>query len=180
MKTLAQQMAFYTAYHRDRRNRATHFVGVPAIAFSLMIPMAWLRLDLAAFEVSLAMAFVAAVLVYYLLLDAALAFALALFFAPFLALAEYVAARGAAAAWAVFGLCFVGGWILQLVGHVFEGRRPALVDNFWQVFIAPLFLMAEVFFALGLKRELRDEVERLYPSHLPAAAAPARGRGADA
>ena len=38
-----EQMAMYTAYHRDGRNKATHFVGVPAIAFSLLVPMAMLR-----------------------------------------------------------------------------------------------------------------------------------------
>jgi uncharacterized membrane protein YGL010W len=55
---------------------------------------------------------------------------------------------------------FVGGWALQLLGHVFEGRRPALVDNFFQVFIAPLFLCAEVFFALGYKPQLHTAVEQ--------------------
>ena len=25
------QMAMYTSYHRDSRNRATHFIGIPAI-----------------------------------------------------------------------------------------------------------------------------------------------------
>ena len=33
MKSLEQQMAFYTAYHRDARNKATHFIGVPMIVF---------------------------------------------------------------------------------------------------------------------------------------------------
>ncbi len=54
---------------------------------------------------------------------------------------------------------FAGGWIFQLVGHVFEGRRPALADNLFQIFIAPIFLVAEAFFALGLKRELLKKIE---------------------
>ena len=54
---------------------------------------------------------------------------------------------------------FVGGWVFQLVGHVFEGRRPALSDNLFQIFIAPIFLVAEVFFALGLKRDVRRKIE---------------------
>jgi uncharacterized membrane protein YGL010W len=56
---------------------------------------------------------------------------------------------------------FVGGWILQLVGHVFEGKKPALVDNFFQVFIAPIFLMAEVFFLFGYKKEVLKKMEEL-------------------
>lgn len=51
----------------------------------------------------------------------------------------------------LFAGLFVGGWILQLVGHVFEGRRPALADDLFQIFVAPIFLAAEVFFALGYK-----------------------------
>ncbi len=46
MKTLEQQMGFYAAYHQDARNKATHFVGVPAIMLSLFIPLAWLRIEL--------------------------------------------------------------------------------------------------------------------------------------
>ena len=58
---------------------------------------------------------------------------------------------GAAPGWTWFAILFVGGWILQLVGHVFEGRKPALADNLFQIFVAPIFLAAEVFFALGLQ-----------------------------
>jgi len=57
------------------------------------------------------------------------------------------------------GAFFIGGWIFQLLGHVFEGRKPALADNLFQIFVAPIFLVAEVFFALGLKHEVRKRIE---------------------
>ena len=57
-------------------------------------------------------------------------------------------------------MLFVGGWILQLIGHAFEGRKPALTQNLFQIFVAPLFLCAEVFFALGYKPSVRVAVER--------------------
>src|SRR3989442_13303797 len=69
MKTLEQQMGFYAAYHQDARNKATHFVGVPAIMLSLFIPLAWLRIELGGVAISAAMLFAAAALVYYFLLD---------------------------------------------------------------------------------------------------------------
>jgi uncharacterized membrane protein YGL010W len=71
-----------------------------------------------------------------------------------------IADLGAAQGWIWFGILFVGGWILQLVGHVFEGRKPALADNLLQIFVAPIFLAAEVFFALGYKPALHDRVQR--------------------
>ena len=74
---------------------------------------------------------------------------------------QAIAGLGAVAGWSWFALLFVGGWILQLVGHVFEGRKPALADNLFQIFVAPIFLAAEVFFALGYKPQLHQRVLQL-------------------
>jgi uncharacterized membrane protein YGL010W len=159
VKTLEDQMSFYAAYHQDGRNKATHFVGVPAIMLSLFIPLAWLRVDLGGFTLTAAMLFAAAVLVYYFLLDVPLALAMLVVNAALLWLGQAIAAQGAAPGWAWFGALFVGGWILQLVGHVFEGRKPALTDNLFQIFVAPIFLCAEVFFALGYKPRLHAAMQ---------------------
>ena len=40
----------------------------------------------------------------------------------------------------------------------FEGRKPALADNLFQIFVAPIFLAAEVFFALGYKPRCTERV----------------------
>ena len=37
MKTLTDQLAQYAVYHRDRRNIATHFVGIPMIVVALAV-----------------------------------------------------------------------------------------------------------------------------------------------
>jgi uncharacterized membrane protein YGL010W len=164
MKTLEQQMAFYAAYHRNRWNRLTHFVGVPAIIFSILIPLAWLRLPAAGVELTVAMLFVAIVLLYYFALDVPLALAMTAFIIPVLYCADRVARLPWQAGLAVFLAAFIGGWVIQLVGHAFEGRKPALADNLFQIFVAPIFLVAEAAFALGLRRGTQHEVERL--SHL--------------
>jgi uncharacterized membrane protein YGL010W len=159
MKTLEDQMSFYAAYHQDGRNKATHFIGVPAIMLSLFIPLAWLRIDIAGVTLTAAMLFAAVVLVYYFLLDVPLALAMLAFTGLLVWVADRIAAEGAAFGWAWFGILFVGGWILQLVGHVFEGRKPALVSNLFQIFVAPIFLCAEVFFALGYKPRLHSAMQ---------------------
>jgi uncharacterized membrane protein YGL010W len=169
VKTLEQQMALYAAYHRDPRNKATHFVGVPLIMAAILIPLSWVRIEISGFGLTAAMLVAAAVLAYYFVLDLALAAAMLLVLAVLIWLAELIAAGGAARGWTWFGILFLGGWTLQLVGHVFEGRRPAFFDNVLQVFVAPIFLMAEVFFALGYKPELR---KRLSSSGRKASAAP--------
>jgi uncharacterized membrane protein YGL010W len=155
MKTLEEQMSFYAAYHQDARNKATHFVGVPAIVLSLMIPLSWLRID----AVSAAMVITAALLAYYLALDLWLGLAMCAVLGALLWIGQLIADQGAFAGWIWFGILFVGGWILQLVGHVFEGRKPALADNLFQIFVAPIFLCAELFFALGYKPGLHAAVQ---------------------
>jgi uncharacterized membrane protein YGL010W len=158
MESLEAQMATYSAYHQDARNKATHFIGVPIIVLSLFIPLAWLRADIGGLAISAGMLLGAIVLAYYLALDLVLGLAMVAVFALLLWIGEHIAALGAVSAWTWFALLFVGGWILQLVGHVFEGRRPALADNLFQIFIAPIFLCAELFFALGYKPRLQAAV----------------------
>ena len=159
MKTLEDQMSFYAAYHQDARNKATHFVGVPMIIVSLFIPLSWLKLQAGPLQITGAIVFAAVILLYYVFLDALLALATAIFTALFLLGAAWIAHQGTAAGWAGFGILFVGGWIIQLVGHAFEGRKPALTDNLFQIFIAPIFLCAELFFALGYKPKLHAAVQ---------------------
>jgi len=52
------------------------------------------------------------------------------------------------------------GWAFQFYGHYLEGKRPALVDNIFQIAIAPLFVLFELLFKLGLRLELRDLAEK--------------------
>ena len=148
-------MSVYAAYHQDARNKATHFIGVPVIVLSLMIPLSWLRFD----AVSAAMVITAALLAYYLALDIWLGLAMCVVMGTLLWIGQLIADQGAVAGWSWFAALFVGGWILQLVGHVFEGRKPALADNLFQIFVAPIFLCAELFFALGYKPRLHSAVE---------------------
>jgi uncharacterized membrane protein YGL010W len=155
MKTLEEQMSFYAAYHQDARNKATHFIGVPAIVLALMIPLSWLSFE----GVSAAMVITAALLAYYLALDIWLGLAMCVVMGTLLWTGQFIADEGAFAGWTWFAILFVGGWILQLVGHVFEGRKPALADNLFQIFVAPIFLCAELFFALGYKPRLHSAVE---------------------
>jgi uncharacterized membrane protein YGL010W len=159
MKTLDQQMAIYAAYHRNGWNKLTHFIGVPLIVFALLIPMAWLRFAISGWEISGALVLVLVVLAWYFALDFVLAVTMVVAIAPLLYFADRIAQMPLATGLWVFGTTFVLGWIFQLVGHAIEGKRPALVDNLLQIFVAPMFLVAEAFFALGLKRDVQQKIE---------------------
>jgi uncharacterized membrane protein YGL010W len=160
MQTLEQQMSFYAAYHQDPRNKASHFVGVPMIIFGLFIALGWARLEVGGVTLTAAMLLAAVVLVWYFLLDVPLALAMLAVNAVLLYLADRVASLPLATGAVWFLVFFAGGWVIQLIGHVWEGRKPALVDNFLQIFVAPIFLAAEVFFALGYKPGLHAVVQK--------------------
>ena len=65
-----------------------------------------------------------------------------------------VGALGPSSTVVAFLVLFVGGWILQFIGHYYEGKRPALVDNIFQGFIGPMFLVAETLVAAGYRADL--------------------------
>ncbi len=167
MKSIAEQLAFYAAYHRNKWNVATHFVGIPAIIIGLLVPMGWARIEVSGLPVSGALVFVVAVAVYYLLLDVRLALAISVFIVPAFYAADTISRMTWLHSVLWFLVLFVGGWIFQLIGHsVFEKRKPAFVDNLIQLLIGPLFLVAEVIFFLNLRKPLQEAINQ-YPSPFP-------------
>lgn len=61
---------------------------------------------------------------------------------------------------------FVVGWAIQFVGHAWEDRKPAFVDDVIGLLVGPLFVAAEVLFALGLRRDLQRAIDaRVGPVH---------------
>jgi len=166
MKTLVDQLAQYGAYHRDTRNLATHLVGVPLIVVAVTTLLARPSVDVGA--VTLSPALVAAVLaaLFYLALDLRFGVAMAVFLAASVAIAQCFAAM-TTAAWLGAGVgLFVVGWIIQFVGHYYEGRKPAFVDDLVGLLIGPLFIVAEVAFMIGLRRDVQRQIEeRIGPMH---------------
>jgi uncharacterized membrane protein YGL010W len=152
----ARQLKTYASYHRDERNRATHFIGIPAIVFSILVPLALVRVG----GISLAAPVALLALIGWIALDRVIGLAMVVAMLPMLLAAEWIArSTSSGTAWSVFAILFAGGWVFQLVGHVWEGRRPALTDNLFQAFIGPMFIMAEVLMALGLKQDLKAAVD---------------------
>ena len=155
MLTLKQQMQSYGAYHRDPRNKLTHFFGVPLVTFSLFLFLGWFRfVHPEVLPISVATLFYFGVTIYYLRLDWMIALVQLPFTMTLLLLAEWLAQRSMTLSFTVFLVTFVLGWIIQLVGHAMEGKRPALADNILQVFNAPLFLTIEALSMMGFRKDL--------------------------
>lgn len=157
---LVAVLSSYASYHQDPRNRRTHFVGVPLITFSLLTALALPSLSLGGVPVGLDRIATLALAVFYLYLDVPLGIALTVALALLAAAAEATVHLGTARAGLIAAVSFIAGWCLQLLGHRLEGNKPALVDNLRQIFIAPIYLMAEFGFALGLRRDLEAQIHR--------------------
>jgi uncharacterized membrane protein YGL010W len=160
VKSLEENLTQYAAYHRDRRNIATHLFGIPLIVFAIV-----LALDVASVSaagMNLSAAAVASVLAcaYYVRLDIAFAVAMAAtLFAMCAGASEINARLSDPASLGFAGAVFAAGWGLQFWGHRFEGMKPAFFDDAKQLLIGPLFVVAEVFFFFGARAPLRRYIE---------------------
>lgn len=160
MSPLVRHLSTYAAYHRDGRNVVTHMIGIPLIVLAIAILTSRPAIPLGGGLILTPMLLIAVVAtIGYLRIDAGFGVAMA----TFLALVTW--AGGAIAAlptsqWLTIGVgSFLVGWAFQFVGHYFEGRKPAFVDDLSSLFIGPLFVVAEIAFLLGLRRQVRTAIE---------------------
>lgn len=160
MRTLSQHLSLYAQYHRDQRNIYTHFAGIPLIVIGvialLSFPLSgWLAVP---DWVTAAHLVMAALVLFYLLLDRGFG----LLMLGFLALCSWAAAQLLAVAAGFPQLAavavFVLGWLLQFIGHYFEGKKPAFVDDLSGLAIGPLFIVAEWCFLCGLAKPLEAAI----------------------
>lgn len=158
MTKLEQLLSQYAAYHLDRKNIYTHFIGIPMIVVSLICLMARPEFTVAGFSITLALVVMVISVLYYLKLDLVFGLLMGLLFALAYPFALWVAglSLGAWLAWSV-GL-FVVGWIFQFVGHFYEKKKPAFVDDILGLVIGPLFVLAEWVFLLGLRKQLEEKI----------------------
>jgi uncharacterized membrane protein YGL010W len=160
MKTLAEQMSVYHRYHTKLATTLTHFIGVPLAIIPVMIILNWLNFGVNGwFHIGMSWLGIIALFLFYLKLDKELGVITTAVLIVLNIISTWIA-KGSPNWWSLKWLViiFVVAWAIQLLGHVFEGKRPALLDNFFQVLIAPIFLVAEVAFMLGKKKKLQAEV----------------------
>lgn len=151
-----RQLAFYARYHRDPRNCATHYLGIPMLFLAAILPLQALRVAVGSFQLPLAVVLVAPAVIGWMTLDLGVGAALLLLLCPLFAVAELIVdAGGPPLMWPVAAALFLIGWSLQFLGHaVFEHRRPAFVDDLSQTLIGPMFVVAKMLVGLGMRRDL--------------------------
>jgi uncharacterized membrane protein YGL010W len=159
MKSLADQLAQYAAYHCDSRNVITHMVGIPMIVVAVATLLSRPAFGIAPLALSPAMVGGMIAAIFYLRLDARFGIAMMLLLALSIWAGQVLAAQSTVL-WLASGLgMFFIGWVIQFVGHYYEGRKPAFMDDLMGLAIGPLFIVAELGFLLGLRHDVRRAVE---------------------
>jgi len=161
MKNLTEHLSQYAQYHRDERNILTHYAGIPLIIIAVFGLLYWPLFSLAGLTITPSLVLFIAAMAFYLRLDLRFALVMLLFSGTCLLLAAQLANLSL---WVWLGssiTLFVAGWVLQFVGHYFEGKKPAFVDDIIGLFVGPLFIVAELSFKLGLRKPLQQDIEHI-------------------
>ncbi|WP_460089451.1 Mpo1 family 2-hydroxy fatty acid dioxygenase [Pseudomonas sp. S2_E02] len=159
MKSLVDHLSQYAAYHRDPRNIASHFIGIPLIVVAVAVLLSRPEWSLGGLWISPAVVVALASAWFYLRLEVKFGVLMTLLMGLSV-WAGHVLAQQSTLVWLSSGLAmFVVGWVIQFVGHHYEGRKPAFVDDVSGLIVGPLFVVAEVAFVLGMRRELKEQIE---------------------
>lgn len=153
MRDIHQWFGSYAGDHRNRTNRAIHWVCVPTIMWAVIAALwtippilpQWFRPGLWA-----VVAMFAAFLFYHRL-SRNLGYAMAIVFIVSGAIAwALYGALGPRALLILAAALFAAAWIGQFIGHAIEGRRPAFLANVVQLLIGPAWLMGKLMRKFGI------------------------------
>lgn len=134
MKRIDVLLSDYSFYHRTAGNIYCHFLGIPLIIYGILAMLQLVKVG----PITAAELLIVGTSVFYFSLDlrlaaVMLALSLTLDFAAYAISSVPVAMAG-----------FVGGWILQAVGHaVYEKRSPAFTKNLLHLLVGPIFILNE-------------------------------------
>ena len=163
MKSLVDHLSQYAAYHRDPRNIASHFIGIPLIVVAVAALLSRPEWPLAGLWLSPALIVALLAAWFYLRLELALGVLMSVLMSVLMGLsvwAGHVLAAQSTPVWLSSGIgMFVVGWVIQFVGHYYEGKKPAFVDDVSGLIVGPLFVVAELAFLLGVRHELKEQIE---------------------
>ncbi|WP_448110152.1 Mpo1 family 2-hydroxy fatty acid dioxygenase [Pseudomonas lini] len=157
MKSLVDHLSQYAAYHRDPRNIASHFIGIPLIVVAVAVLLSRPQWGGGWFSPAVLVAMASAW--FYLRLEVRLGVLMTVLLGLCI-WAGQVLAQQSTLVWLASGIgMFVVGWAIQFVGHHYEGRKPAFVDDVTGLIVGPLFVVVELAFLLGMRHELKEQIE---------------------
>jgi uncharacterized membrane protein YGL010W len=156
-----QKLKTWLPFHQNRVSCALHFVGAYLFVLSLFIPLGWIRFGVAGFEVSAAMVAAVALAALMMALDFVGGALMSVLLLPTLMLAERLSQLPTATGGGLALGIMVFRFAIVIGGHVvFERRTHGLSLGGPILFVSePVYLIAAAMFGLGLRKELKAQVE---------------------
>lgn len=151
MRTLDQWFAEYAVSHQNPKNKAIHYICVPAIFFSIVgllmsIPSTIisnnLQLNVPIIE-NWAFVVLLLVLVFYIRLSISMAFKIAVFSILCLIVNYYISQF--VPLWIFSVVVFALAWIGQFYGHNIEGKKPSFLKDLQFLLIGPAWVLENLF-----------------------------------
>jgi uncharacterized membrane protein YGL010W len=155
----------YAAYHRNPKNKFTHLFGVPMVFYSPLIAFNWIRFDFFNINFGVGNIILLCIMLWYFSLDWKLATLMSIISIPVALFMEYLSQLDFKISLTYFLGLNILGWAIQLLGHYYEGRKPALADNLIQSLMGPIFVLLEVLFFFGFKKDLEKEIHDRVEAH---------------
>ena len=154
MRSADQWFNEYGESHRNRTNKIIHWLCVPAIVFSLVgllwsLPRPEMFAEISPW-LNWGSLFVAAAMVYYLLLSWQLALGMLLVSALVL-WGNFELAQLETPLWRIALAIFVVAWIGQFIGHRIEGKKPSFFKDIQFLLIGPVWLLGFVYRKAGIR-----------------------------
>jgi len=168
-------LTMYAEYHRDRRNILTHFIGVPMIVFGVVVLLVRPTFMVGGWAMTPAWVAYGLATAWYLTRGELALGALTSVGIGLLTIGAHTVGGGSVASWLSWGIgMFAVGWVIQLVGHYYEGRKPAFADDVVGLLVGPMLVMLELAALLGLFKGLIARIEATAgPTHIRDLAHPA-------
>lgn len=151
MKTLDQWFEEYAVSHQNPKNKAIHYICVPAIFFSIVgllmsIPSSFLNsvlhLNQPIIENWAAVVLIF-VLFFYIRLSVLMAVKIAVFSVLCLVINFYIGQF--VPLWAFSIAVFAVAWIGQFYGHNIEGKKPSFLKDIQFLMIGPAWVVQNLF-----------------------------------
>lgn len=151
MKTLDQWFEEYAVSHQNPKNKAIHYICVPAIFFSIVgllmsIPSGFLNnllhLNQPIIE-NWATVVLIFVLFFYIRLSVSMAIKIAVFSVLCLVINFYIGQF--VPLWAFSIAVFAVAWIGQFYGHNIEGKKPSFLKDIQFLLIGPAWVVENLF-----------------------------------
>jgi len=160
MRKIDSLLSQYAESHQTKFNKAVHYFCVPAIFFSLiglisMIPTGGFLSNSVPSYLSPFMHFGTLFILigslYYLRLSLPLFFGMLIFSILVLVGIYQIQIANIAPFWTIMVGIFVIAWIIQLVGHKHEGKKPSFIEDLQFLMVGPAWTISHIFDGLRIK-----------------------------